>query len=559
MVVLVGLHMLRVFIWGAYKKPREMTWLIGVILLLLTVALSFTGAALPWDERGFWATEVGTSIAGTVPIIGTSIKHLLIGGSKIGQLTLSRFFIFHTAIIPGIAILLIIIHLVAFRKFGSVGPWSEEKRKIKSSFWPEQVTKDMIVAVLIFLLLVTLSVFKPPPFTGPADQLDTTFNPKPEWNFLFLYQSLKFFPGALEKLGTVGIPTIIVLIFFSLPFFDRKSERNPLKRPVMMTGGLIFLILLLSLTVMGYNSGLNQSQQELNPHSTSKTNSSNVKRFKLSASALRGKNNYNNFGCTSCHTMSGNGGKVGPDLTNEEQRGHTKSWIIVQIKNPQMHNPKSPMPPFALLDSTQVSDLADYLLSPHPAHEQNENNQNTANSEETKQPAISEADTSGIKNSKNISAASAVGSAAGMIGNVSHGALLFSQDCESCHGVNGKGGIPDPGSKSGIVPALNPISNNLYSKNPEIFANNIDRIIQHGSTPPGPNPQLHMLAFGDSHTLTQQEIANIEAYVLDLNKVNRAEIQITPYIPLEYYFIVAGIFLFIILIIIIIGFRRAKS
>ncbi|MEJ2628924.1 MAG: cytochrome b N-terminal domain-containing protein, partial [bacterium] len=129
MVILVGLHMLRVFIWGAYKKPRELTWLIGVVLLLLTIALSFTGAVLPWDERGYWATEVGTSIAGTVPLIGNTIKYFLLGGSKIGQLTLSRFFILHTAIIPGISFLFIVIHIAAFRKFGSVGPWSEEKQK----------------------------------------------------------------------------------------------------------------------------------------------------------------------------------------------------------------------------------------------------------------------------------------------------------------------------------------------------------------------------------------------------------------------------------------------
>ena len=97
MVILVGLHILRVFIWGAYKQPRELTWTFGVILLLLTITMSFTGAALPWDERGYWATVVGTSIAGTTPVIGTGIKYLLIGGSKIGQLTLSRFFILHTA------------------------------------------------------------------------------------------------------------------------------------------------------------------------------------------------------------------------------------------------------------------------------------------------------------------------------------------------------------------------------------------------------------------------------------------------------------------------------
>ena len=557
MVILIGLHMLRVFIWGAYKKPRELTWLIGILLLLMTIALSFTGAALPWDERGYWATEVGTSIAGTVPFIGNAVKYLLLGGNRIGQLTLSRFFILHTAIIPGIAILFIVIHLAAFRKFGSVGPWSEEKRKVKSNFWPEQVTKDMIVAVVIFLLLVTLSAFSPPPFTGPADPLDTTFSPKPEWNFLFMYQALKLFPGALEKLGTVGIPTLVILIFVSLPFLDRKLKRNPLKRPAMMSGGLIFLTLLFTLTATGYFSGLNRSQQQLNPGSKHVKILVANKFYKLSSSALKGKNDFNNFGCTSCHTINGKGGKIGPDLTNEDQRGRNKSWVMVQIKNPRSHDPKSPMPPFVMLDSTQVSDLADYVLSPHPA---SENNLSTVNSSEPAQTPLRVPQETSIGAKLNtFSSISQTGAAAEMIGNVSHGALLFSRDCESCHGTNGKGGIPNPGSGSGRVPSLNPISGNLYSKDPQTFAANIDKIIQHGAVPPGPDPQLHMLDFGDSHTLTQEEIANIEAYILSLNGVNRAEIQITSFNPMEYYLIITGAFLILVIILLSIGYRRFKN
>jgi len=551
MVVLVGLHMLRVFIWGAYKKPREMTWLIGVALILLTVGLSFTGAALPWDERGYWAAEVGTSIAGTVPFIGSSLKFLLIGGKMMGQLTLSRFFILHTAIIPGIALIMIVTHLVAFRKFGSVGPWSEKKRMIKSDFWPDQVSRDIIVAVLIFLLLVTLSAFKPPPFTGPADPLDTTFTPKPEWNFLFLYQALKFFPGDLEVIGTVGIPTLIILIFISLPFLDRKSKRNPLKRPAMMFGGFIFLALLFTLTITGYNSKSNQVQLKNKPVIN--------KPIKLTEAALRGKNIFDTYGCLSCHTMSGRGGKVGPVLTNESQRGRSKDWIISQIKNPRGHNPKSPMPPFLMLDSIQVNNLADYLLSPHPAYEANSGNENSG--------SISE-ESSGTNDSINTNVNNTslqrdvsnltTGRAADMIGNIAHGALLFQQDCESCHGTDGKGGVPNPGSLIGRVPKLNPINKILFSKNPQVFAANIDKIIQHGSTPPGPNPQLHMLDFGDSHTLTQQQIANIEAYVLNLNEVNRAEIQITSFSPKEYYLIVIGTFAVAGIIFVFIGYSKKR-
>ncbi|MEJ2614993.1 MAG: cytochrome c [Ignavibacteriaceae bacterium] len=168
-------------------------------------------------------------------------------------------------------------------------------------------------------------------------------------------------------------------------------------------------------------------------------------------------------------------------------------------------------------------------------------------------------ETSGSTKSIKTLTSSETGPASDMIGNVSHGALLFSRDCESCHGTNGKGGIPNPGSSSGKVPALNPINRNLFSKNPQTFAENIDRIIQHGHVPPGPDPQLHMLDFGDSHTLTQQEIANIEAYILSLNEVNRAEIQNTSFNPLEFYKIIMGIFIIIIIILVFIGYNKFKS
>ncbi|MGB8490588.1 MAG: cytochrome b N-terminal domain-containing protein, partial [Bacteroidales bacterium] len=144
MIVLVGLHMIRVFIWGAYKRPRELTWLVGVVLLLLTALMSFTGVLLPWDEVGYFAAKVGTNIAGTFPVIGNWIKKVIIGGTDMGQVTLSRFFVMHVAIIPFILLSLIIAHLVAFRQFGSVGPWGKKHKDRSDPFWPDQVFKDIL-------------------------------------------------------------------------------------------------------------------------------------------------------------------------------------------------------------------------------------------------------------------------------------------------------------------------------------------------------------------------------------------------------------------------------
>lgn len=259
MVVLVLLHMMRVFLWGAYKNPRELTWLLGVVLFLLTMIMMFTGSPLPWDEKGYWATEVGTSMAGTVPLLGDFTKRLLRGGELMGQLTISRFFILHVALLSGLLAAFIGLHLVALRRNGSAGAWAEARRTRTGPFWPDQLSKDLTVACVVFLALIALAAFLPPAFAGPADPMDASFTPKPEWNFLFLYQSLKYFPGSLEAVGTVGVPLVLVLLLVSVPFIDRRKERNPFKRPVAV--GIYFLIVIsavvLSIAGNASNPGAN--------------------------------------------------------------------------------------------------------------------------------------------------------------------------------------------------------------------------------------------------------------------------------------------------------------
>ena len=557
MIVLIALHMVIVFVWGAYKKPREITWLIGVFLLFLVIGMSFTGAALPWDERGYWAAEVGTSIASTIPFIGGVLESLLRGGDFMGQLTISRFFILHVAIIPGIAIIIIAAHLTAFRNFGSVGPWSDKKRKTSGSFWPDQVALDIIVVTLILLLLIALSAFNPPPFTGPADPLDTSFTPKPEWNFLFLYETLKFFPGSLEIIGTVGIPTVVVLLLLLVPFLDRSPVHNPLKRLSMIFSGSVLVVSILILTFVGYYSHPPENQQPVKPVIN------NLK--KLSPTAVLGKKVFETYGCRTCHSISGKGGKIGPDLTNEWQRGRSKEWIIKQLLDSKKNYPNSIMPPYTMLSEIQLSDLVDFLLSPHapntvlpvnPSHnadtllvqKPNESNKSTSNKVGVNQVEV--------KGGKKLGPP---GLAADMIGNISHGALLFQRHCESCHGINGIGGVSNPGSLTGKVPPLNPIDKKLFSKNPQAFANNIDRIIQHGSIPAGSKPVLKMYDYGDSHTLTQREITHLEAYILNLNGVNRAQIEETSFSPKQYFIVTAIIFLGVSFFLVFVGIYKKKK
>jgi ubiquinol-cytochrome c reductase cytochrome b subunit len=452
MVILVLLHITRVFLWGAYKNPRELTWLAGVTLLLITMGFSFTGSPLHWDQRGFWIGEVSTSVAATVPFVGDFIKHLMRGGEEMGQLTLSRLFVVHTAVLPVTLIALFGIHIIAMRRFGSVGPWDEKKRLQKGLFWPDQTFKDALVGTTIVVVLIALAVFLPPRYTGPADALDVSYIPKPEWNFLFLYESLKYFHGPLEPVGTVGVPTVLILILVLLPFIDRSPERNPLKRPVAVTGALILAGIIVAMSVKGYLSP-GFAQPPVSP-------------------------------------------KASTSQERSVPRGAVKGISFTSISEA---SPALPAP------STRKSP------SPSPA-----------------------------TSPQNPTEKGLPGQAAIIIGGAERGDALFQKNCSACHGPSGRSVLPNPGSADGKVPSLNPIDPENYSPDAQVFAEKIDRYIQHGSLPAGPHPAISMLAFGDTNTLTQQEIANIEAYILSLNGVDRGQL-IHPGIEPQRFFLLVVI------------------
>ena len=136
MVILVLLHMSQVYLWGAYKRPHELQWLIGVGLLIFTMAMILTGGVLPWDKQSYWVVVVASSIAGTVPLIGDYIKPLMLGGPIVGQLTIARFFTLHTTFLPGFILILTVAHLVALRAAGVAGPFDSRKAERRGLFWP---------------------------------------------------------------------------------------------------------------------------------------------------------------------------------------------------------------------------------------------------------------------------------------------------------------------------------------------------------------------------------------------------------------------------------------
>ncbi|BCA53080.1 Quinol-cytochrome c reductase, fused cytochrome b/c subunit [Nitrospira sp. KM1] len=343
MVVAVGLHMLQVFLYGAYKPPREMMWIVGVILLLLVLGFAFTGYLLPWDQTAYWATQVGINMVGTVPLVGDFLARVMRGGETLGALTLSRFFAIHVLFLPAVIILGIMVHLFILRRVGPAGPWDEKKASAKrEAFYPRQVYMDAVVMLVVFATLAVLATSVPFPLTDKANPSDTSFVPVPEWYFLFYYELLKHVHGPLEPLVTWVLPALFITTLILWPFLDRKVSRSPASRPIGMTLGVVFLLVVFSLLGISLK----------NLYAVKRTD----------PAIAQGKAVFARFGCAGCHRIHGEGGAVGPDLSYEGDSRPDREWHHRHFKDPQSTSPGSIMPKFPLTDQ-ELNELTSYILS----------------------------------------------------------------------------------------------------------------------------------------------------------------------------------------------------
>jgi quinol-cytochrome oxidoreductase complex cytochrome b subunit len=255
MILVVFLHMLRTFLTGSFKKPRELTWVIGVVIFVLTLVFGFTGYLLPWNQLAYWATTVGTEIVGAVPGIGEFIKTLLRGGPSVGSETLSRFFVIHVIVLPWILFFIVAIHLflVRYQGIATMDPVGEEKQPKEGDgipFFPHHVLKEGIVFFILLGILITLSIMAPFELGEKADPLTTPHAIKPEWYFLPMYQVIKYFPK-LPGIFVTGLAPLLLLIW---PFLDKSREKHLLKRPVSMTIGILTVLSLLFFGALGHLS-----------------------------------------------------------------------------------------------------------------------------------------------------------------------------------------------------------------------------------------------------------------------------------------------------------------
>lgn len=319
MLAAVLLHLGRSFLHGAYKAPREATWMAGVTLLFLTLAFGFTGYLLPWDQRAYWATVVGQWIIASVPGVGQVLVRGL-GGVEVGGATLSRYFVLHILLLPAAAVVLLALHLYLVQRHGVAGPPGESPGTAKP-FYPFHAVKDLAACLVVFAGLVGVAVTLGAPLEGLADPTDTGYLPKPEWYFLFLYELLKFFRGGSMLVGTAVLPLAGLALLFLLPVLDRSPERRILYRPVALAVFVSVAAGFLYLTVIAASSTPRPGVYLTSPGFPS-------------PKLLAGVALFEEKGCPSCHSIQGKGMKLAPDLYRVGARRDAE-WLTKLLTDPR--------------------------------------------------------------------------------------------------------------------------------------------------------------------------------------------------------------------------------
>jgi ubiquinol-cytochrome c reductase cytochrome b subunit len=253
LLIVMGLHLIRAFILGAYKTPRQLVWGSGLLILMTLPLFIITGDLLPWDQKGYWSTQVRLSVISATPVIGDFMVRLLQGGPITGIIALTRFYVLHIIFLPGLLVVLIAVHFHFIGHKGLSGPLNEDsKPRSKVCLLPSIVNRWIFLFLVVTLILGFISWYWPAPLGDPADLTDSTYIPKPEWWVLFLNQLVTIFSGPLTVIGSVIIPGGLTGLMIALPFLDRSPERQPSKRWKIMIIAAVIALALLVLSVMGY-------------------------------------------------------------------------------------------------------------------------------------------------------------------------------------------------------------------------------------------------------------------------------------------------------------------
>jgi ubiquinol-cytochrome c reductase cytochrome b subunit len=375
MVAIVLIHMAQVFMFGAYKYPRELTWLLGVFLLLMTLGMAFTGQVLRFDQDAYWGLGIGASIMSRVPFVGGSLVHLLLGGPIIAGATLSRFFALHVFVIPGAMLAFAFLHVWMVLKLG-VNEWPMPGRLVKRAtydqeyhdlthkdgvpFVPVAFWKDLIFSGAI-LAAVAVCAFVFGPY-GPSGQPDPTILqtvPKPDFFFLWMYAAMAYLPPAMETPAILIAPVIGIGVLLALPFYAGEGEKSWHRRPVAV---LVLVTVALGWGVLTHLA----TYTPWSPHMDAWSSDPVPVKYVHDATPLvrQGAIVFQGKQCRNCHAVGGAGGERGPALDSVATR-LTRDQLIFKVEYGGGN-----MPAFGKnLSSPQIEALVSFLETLHPANE----------------------------------------------------------------------------------------------------------------------------------------------------------------------------------------------
>jgi ubiquinol-cytochrome c reductase cytochrome b subunit len=466
MIIVLLLHFLQTFLYGSFKGRRELLWISGATLSLFVLGMGFTGYLLPWDQKAYFATAVGTNIVGEVPLIGSWLTRLLRGGDTIGTLTLSRFYVAHVFLIPAAIFAFISIHIFLFRKAGAAGPINEDPIHPKlapEGFYPRQVLLDMALALLLMVGLGFLAYFHPVGLGPIANPADTHFLPRPEWYYLPMFEWLKFWEGPQVVFAVVVIPGLLAALFFLLPFLDRSLERRPWRRPIPVLAVAFVIVGIIFLGVRSRVDDRNdptmaaqlalQTQQEeaytaapFHPYveSPGGTGPLALPIGPVNPLVSQGRGIFQAHGCSGCHGEVGLGTTVAPNLTGITTK-FPQPQLIALLRNPNTAMRAGHMPAVDISPSNMSALLA-YLgaIGTSAANVQassgTSSQPSSAASEsvnETALPAATNATSSAPSGGQPQPAATPAAPSS----TVAEGRQLYQEHaCLACHGATGEGG-----------------------------------------------------------------------------------------------------------------------
>jgi len=341
MLAIVLIHMVQVFLFGAYKFPRELTWILGVLLLLMTLGMAFTGQVLRFDQDAYWGLGIGASICSRVPFLGAPLVKLMLGGPIIAGHTLSRFFALHVFVIPGSLLLFIGLHVLLVLKLG-INEWPMPGRLVRRSdylekyhamtrtdgvpFMPYGVWKDVVFSGLILLCIAACALYFGP--FGPSGQPDPRIiqtAPRPDFFFLWLYALLSLLPPSMETPVLLIGPVIALIVLLALPFFSGEGEKSWKRRPIAV------LTILLVAVGLGTFTNL-ASHAPWSPVMDAGTGAPIPPKFVNGRTPLevQGALVFQSKQCHNCHSVGDNGGKRGPDLKEVAVR-LTSDQLVRQV------------------------------------------------------------------------------------------------------------------------------------------------------------------------------------------------------------------------------------